>query len=500
MDWSPDRVAEFNPRIRGGWAERRPLLYPVWVRRVLVPKTSRRAINPLQTLVLRSLHAGVRDLARVAEHVGLERELLRFVVAELRARDFVAATGAVSAAGLSALDGQVLSADELMLMRIFQDGINGSLWHRVAAEMSPADVVVGSSGRPMVETGAHRRAARLVPFETWDPVMPHPSEILEAELEHRRSERRLGLDRSRPPETALARIQQVGEAERWHVLVWMYVPETLLEPDRLWYVTDPFGRGASEVLRRALQGVARQRRTGPVARLIQEVTTEELKTMQIEWAAMNRALREKAEDRLAELWPDSVAPKCREELVDALVEVEAVRQGKRLKSAIPAVYLQLRRALEFGVSVLAITLTPEDGWNVLFADDEPLPKDASAAYMAAAGKACGFGMDLPGAILNAAPGSVRRAWESHRNGANLRPSLAALVLAASQSEKHTLKLLAEADRTWLSRVCHIADTAGTAVHSQLDVTLEELEVDVEQTVGLCRSLYEAQIAMEMSDG
>lgn len=477
MDWSPESVFDFGARThRRGlrWRQKRQLLWPVWAWRVVAPNLVERKLNPLQRVVLRLCIAGCTDPAAAAALLHLEPELVAFVLGELTVMDLLDKSSVATERAARFLEETELDVTDLRVGWVFQDSHSGRLFPRFVDALPSATCEPDDEGRPLVTVGSKGKpfsgVAFLAPQGRAPTVAPTPRDILDAARRHRRHlrrHRRAGIDAGVDAPDALDQISLVSDRpERAHLLTFLYVPE---EPDEEypWYVADPFGFGASEELREAVEELRLSARGG-FRDLLDGITGAALDQHRDHWAQMQNLLREEARRRVNEALPRgrfAADEPVRDALESAFLEMARLEQseqaGRLSARDLDGAYLRLRQAVEAALVLLHARHPPRDAWQKVHG----LPKDASRETIRQCAVQLGFRLGhVPQAVANAAAGQIQWVCTSEPAG-RVRPTLAALLLHAVDMPAHPMREIAALQPRWLADVDHVAESAGGQVHA-----------------------------------
>jgi hypothetical protein len=252
----PDRVRR---RARTKW-----LLWPALQYRVVTPLVGEPVVNAFQRGLLGLARAGQRDMAVMADLLGLEADFAELVRDDLRTLRYLDEFGALTAGGLDALADGFLDPHRIVVTHVYQDPFTGTLWPAtVSAPMliaarwrtrERAELDLGTTGA----TVAIRPLA--VSAEDTLPSIPAADEIVEAVSRGNRASTR-GEDSGgwsqRPPERVATRVSLVTAGQP----VYLPVIITLLSGDSrdggtgtaaTWFAFSPFSRKPSHLLRRLI--------------------------------------------------------------------------------------------------------------------------------------------------------------------------------------------------------------------------------------------------------
>ena len=515
MDWSPDAVFDFGPRThRPGlrWRKRKYMLWPHAAWRVVVPKEVERSLNPVERSVLRLHIAGQRRFDDVAKNMGLEPELIAFVVEQLRTKSALDEKGRPTERGLRFLDDSEVDPDDLVVGWVFRDPRSNRLLPRFVTELQLATVEADEKGRPVLVSGSKGRPFRagafVVPGEPGGlGAAPSPSEVLDAVRRHRRHVKRAKRSRTEFGVDAPASVHQVSlissRPDRVHLLTFVYVPESEDEEEP-WFVADPFGFGASPQLREQLERLRIETSGSSLGQILDDITGEAMEGRRETWMQMLGLMEEQARADVARVFPDTgvqgqsdVRDRLEKARVDSLRLESARASGSRLLARdIDAVYLRLRQAIEAGIKLVFDHHPTGTSWTKV----RNLNWDAVREVVSSCATATGFAGDrLPNPVRRSKAGAI--IYSSREGGGNVRPALAALLLHAADQPSHPLRRLAAEDVEWLVRIDGLAARAGGEVHgSPKGLTLEQVKADGDEAAGLLLELLRALVPQRIEGG
>ena len=259
-------VLHFGPRMPAGvrYSQRKFLLWPALMYRVVAPEVRPRQINILQKAVLGMCRAGVTSPVRVGEKLRIHPDLAELIMKELLQRALIKPDGLPTAAGIEVFEDEALDMRPPVTGHVFQDPWSGELWPRFVQRLDYVeldrrdngfpDLILGTKGKPRRE-----RAFMCRPVDDAVPPSPDVRQILRATHRHKSALRnsesfevpeddeQMSLDVG----TALQRISLVDDAPTPVFLTtFIYLAEN--ENTGEWHACDPFGLGESPVLRRAI--------------------------------------------------------------------------------------------------------------------------------------------------------------------------------------------------------------------------------------------------------
>lgn len=502
-------VFHFGPRLPKDmrWSQRRFVLWPTLMYRVVAPEVRDRQLNVLQKAVLGMCRAGVSNVQRIGGRLHIHSDLAAVIYLELQHLRLVGANGLPTEKGRELFEEETLEASRMVTGHVFQDPWTGDLWPRfiekldyVELQQNPnsgfPDLILGSKGKPRRE-----RAFMVLPGDLALPPAPSASEIVRVTRRHRSALRRSeSYEITDEDDTfahagsvALERVSLVdAHPKPVFVTSFMYLPEAG-DLAGEWHACDPFGLGASPALRRALE---REMRSSTGLRAVfesmigrsldeqlqeQQRWTGEIRTMAIN--NIEKALSVSARD--LPQYEDLVA------LEYAHVEAELLGEScpeHKLRDLLGAA----RRALEGTFKAIFDRHPPRQVWRRVYTDRRPLEDEVycQGVYEASA-KAVGFSVPLPEALARVKPNHVKAACYPD-GGWRLRGAIVAAVLAARDDRSHPLRRAATREPKLLELLDDVAKKAGGAIHAgderpSLQSVLPVV-ADVHRAVGLLSGL------------
>lgn len=500
-------VLHFGPRLPRDmrWKERRFVLWPALMYRVVAPEVRDRRLNVIQKAVLGMCRAGTTNVQRIGERLHIHADLAAIVYLELRERRLLGANGLPTEKGRELFEEETLESSRLVTGHVFQDPWSGDLWPRfidrldyVELQQNPRsgfpDLVLGSKGKPRRE-----RAFMVLPGELAIPAVPGALEIIRATLRHRSALRRAEAYEAADEDdtsaiagsVALQRVALVDDQPTpVFVTSFLYLPES---GDGEWHACDPFGLGVSPALRRALE--REMRTSAPLRSVLENMigrSLDEQVEAQQRWVGEVRAAAignlEKALTVNARDLPQY------EDLVALeYAHVEAGLLGAscpehKLRELLGAA----RRALEGTFRAIFDRHPPQQVWRRVYTDRRPVEDEAycQGVYEASA-RAVGFRVPLPEALARVKPNHVKAACYPD-GGWRLRGAIVAAVLAARDDRAHPLRRAAALEPRLLELLDDVARKAGGAVHAGVERLLLEsvlpVVADVHRAVGLLSGL------------
>ena len=477
-------VLNFGPRLPKGvrFTQRRYVLWPALMYRVVAPEVRAREINILQKAVLGMCRAGITVPQRIGERMKIHPDLATLILTELLQRGLVRPDGLPTKAGEEVFEAETLDLRPPVTGHVFQDPWSGDLWPRFVARLDFAelerkpsgfpDLVLGTRGKPRRE-----RAFMCRPLEDAIPPAPDVRQILRATRRYRSALRNVGSFETYDDEDsievdsgpALDRISLVDDSPVPVFLTsFLYMVEGDASPD--WHACDPFGLGENTLLRRT---ITRQLPTLPgLQELIEGLLGESLGSNAAEqqkWIAQVRALAVgNIERKLTVNARELAAFESVVELEMGLIEAELLGPmfpEQRLRDLLGAA----RRVLEVMFREMANRYPLGDVWRQVYFTDRsgksrPVQdlEYVEGVYEEHA-RRLGFNTPLPEALSRTRPNHLKAAC--HGSGWRLRGAVVAALMVASGNPDHPLWMVARQRPHLLEELDRVASAAGDAVHA-----------------------------------
>lgn len=504
-------VLDYGPRSHadpGGRNERIYLLWPSWAFRVVAPADIHsRRVNELQKAVLGILRASRLAAVELGERLGIETELVTFVVSELQEHNWVNSEWEVTDKGTELLEEERENNVSLVPGWVFKDPWNGSLWPFVAPNLQYAqtetnvsgylELIFGTTGRPWRQSAWRQR-----PPDGVGANPPDAQEIIDAVVRQNVRQKRKAIHQenvegrmhndwlsiSRIQGRDLKRIRTIeAEPEPVFLVSFLYVPRKG-DDDLDWYACDFFGQGSDPSLRRLVvqeasgnQALAQrvQRllgRTayGSVAKFKNEVENRErtvsnlLGPMQLDTMEVAQPLAE-----VLEGW-----------LELRFLQASAGRRHRR------NVLIACRITLE-GLFREVARKWPLTGVAVVLS-----PKDTKLSVkLSAAADAVGL-TELPQRLRSVPFSFLRAVSKKHSQHWRLSPLVAATLLQAQVDLDHPLRSAADKEPDFLMRVDRVIQRGNREAHDSKDQHLDPASVGeaVEDTLEIVGLLLDRQTA------
>lgn len=221
-----------------------PVLWPVHVRRVMYPVGSGTQINLFQKAVLGLVRARSNEPGHLAKLLGLHLELVRLIIAQCMSQGWLDDNMRLTDSGLSMLASEEDRHERLRQGVIFQDGISGAVWPRLADSLEEIEALPDSGFFPAFLRN-RSSGRKITPFclsgRTGTNAFPQPSEIQDAwrnyRLDYRNATQLLGSGQL-PEQIRIHSIEVMDEtAEPMYLLTWICPNPGGSKP---WLICDPF--------------------------------------------------------------------------------------------------------------------------------------------------------------------------------------------------------------------------------------------------------------------
>ena len=156
-----DRYLRFDVRRPPGG---RPLLWPVRVWKVLYPTNRVLKLNLFQQAILGLARARCQDTSEMAELLGLDRELVAFIIAtQLIPNGWMTTLGSVTSQGERVLEEAQDASEEVRMGYAYQDAISGNWLPRFTEELPEIEAKAVRSGVTRRNSPAHFTSRRPSP-------------------------------------------------------------------------------------------------------------------------------------------------------------------------------------------------------------------------------------------------------------------------------------------------------------------------------------------------
>lgn len=508
-------VLYFGPRLPKGvrFTQRRFVLWPALMYRVVAPEVRDREINVLQKAVLGLCRAGITVPQRIGDRLKIHRDLATLIIAELLQRGLIRADGLPSQAGEELFQAETLDMRPPVTGHVFQDPWSGDLWPRFVKRLDFAELERGESGFPDLMLGTRgkprrERAFMCRPGADAVPPAPDVRQILRATRRYKAALRNSELVEVDDDDAtvdvdvgpALERVSMVDDSPvPVFLATFVYLVEGEMSAD--WHACDPFGLGENTMLRRAIarelpnQSGLREVLEGLLGDSLDSRAAEQQK-----WISEVRALAvANVERRLTVNARDLPEFDALVELEMGCVEAEYLGDRcpeQRLRDLLGAA----RRVLESVFRTIAGRFPPGTVWRQVYLSDKS-GKSRPVQDMAYVervyeehAKRLGFRIPLPAAISRTRPNHLKAAC--YESGWRLRGAIVASMMAASSQPEHPLAVVAARHPDLIGELDRIASLAGDAIHAggrALDFTsVSEVVESVYRAVAVLGGLDQGQ--------
>jgi hypothetical protein len=250
-----DRYLRFDVRRPPGG---RPFLWPVRVWKVLYPTKRVLKLNLFQQAILGLAAARCQDSSKMAALLGLDRELVVFIIAtQLIPNGWMTTLGAVTAQGERVLEETQDASEEVRMGYAYQDAISGNWLPRFTEELPEIEARrIDERGYPIflrdLDSGKEDRPFRLNHFREGAMDMGALFDAFERyRTDHDHAKQR---DDELPTRVRIESLSFVEDsAQPMWLWTWIFPDEAGPQP---WLVADPFGlQQAASWLRKPLQEV-----------------------------------------------------------------------------------------------------------------------------------------------------------------------------------------------------------------------------------------------------
>ncbi len=250
-----DRYLRFDVRCPSGG---RPFLWPVRVWKVLYPTKRVLKLNLFQQAILGLARARCQDSSEMAELLGLDGELVAFIIAtQLIPNGWMTTLGAVTPQGERVLEEAQDASEEVRMGYAYQDAISGYWLPRFTEELPEIEAKrIDERGYPIflrdLDSGKEDRPFRLNHFRESALDIGALFDAFERyRTDHDHAKQR---DDELPTRVRIESLSFVEDsAQPMWLWTWIFPDEAGPQP---WLVADPFGlQQAASWLRKPLQEV-----------------------------------------------------------------------------------------------------------------------------------------------------------------------------------------------------------------------------------------------------
>jgi len=224
---------------------KRSVLWPALVHRVLYPEAKRPKLNLFQRAVLGLIRARTVQTEAIAELTGLHPNLISLILAQGISNGWLAnGAGALTTKGEQLLDDEAVDDTSLKSGYLLQDALTGQFWPRLVAQLNQLEPRDPLARYP--EFMDERKTGRTIrPFVIMGgrsdlPALDHDS-LMAAYRDYRedyRASQQLDQGSVLPRQISLQGVQRLDDTPQpARVLVWITADDDGLD---LWSVKDPF--------------------------------------------------------------------------------------------------------------------------------------------------------------------------------------------------------------------------------------------------------------------
>ncbi|PVZ64503.1 hypothetical protein [Pelagibaculum spongiae] len=137
MDLFSNRILNFH---KGFLPNNGAYLLPIWIWDVAAPDQTKK-LNVLEKTILQLIYANKTDLDDIADFMGLEAELIRYIYAgQLMPNGMIDSKGKITDKGKAAISSEDTGYKSLTTAYIFQNAIDGSLLPNISYDVPELDV------------------------------------------------------------------------------------------------------------------------------------------------------------------------------------------------------------------------------------------------------------------------------------------------------------------------------------------------------------------------
>lgn len=472
---------------------RRYLLVPVYAYKVLAPRPTERRLNIFQKAVLGFCRSGQNEPDTISGRLHLDREVIRFVLSELRHSGYINQDNRLTTLGEQILTLELdRLPDEIVPAYVFQDPWYGKLWPRIVPKLEFAQIDFENENRyPILLLGTKGSPKRFSPYvKRTDanilPRTPTPSEILRASRRHERDNR---LGSSSVDEEEIQEIEgddsftfsQVDspnlreiflvseEPELFYMTTMVYIPNYELHKVE-WYVSDPFGLGASPWLRKWIDQQVNldSNLRNYIERFINECLGDGFDTQKKEedHFALEMIASEIINQRLGGKIDQT-------KILDLLSAMERTYQetllyaGSPPKDKLEDVMIKAGKVIEALFRVLNQNYQRKDAWKIYNIPE----RQSRFEILNEIAKNLGFTTPIPYSLSGISPTEIRRALES--GGGTLGERVVATILIAHYETGHPIRKIANTTPELFSRIATLMRLRGMSAHdTDLEISPE----------------------------
>lgn len=450
--------------------EKRPVLWPVLVHRVLYPDAKRPQLNLFQRAVLGLIRARTVQAEAIAELTGLHPNLIRLILAQGWSNGWlVENASALTPGGERLLDDEAVDDANLKSGYLLQDALTGQFWPRLVAQLNQVEPKSPLARYP--EFMDERKNGRSIrPFVIMGgksdlPPLDHESLML-AYRDYRedyRASQQLGQGSPLSKQISLQGVQRLDDApQSARVLVWVTADDYGLD---LWSIKDPFElRENAWWLQNTLRQVIECDKS-LLAHLQPLVAIPRADNQSVEqWL---EALRNQTELQVLIEFPwVERQPDIKRHLAALLMRREKLQQGDRSEQELDAALMECQKLLEVVMQWLIRSYPADIGQlpKQQRIDQKTNQRILSALQIPA------FTADVIRPLSGQEINQVIRACT--RPKSSLKALLFAAAMGTLNAPQHPLKVLTDRELQ-LTRLLALADLRNQSSHAQSSFTGRE---------------------------
>ena len=243
----------------------RTILYPLWGYRITAPSTTNRRLNHFQKAVLGLLQCGVVNVGKIAELLGVAKELTAYVFEQLRGKGLISADGTLTKRGQDIyfeLSEGDLNSEDFEVGYVFQDMWTHKLYPHFEQKLSSyeIDYEYSDQDRIVLDVGTVGTPKMVKPFILYPPnpvpkSIPKSLQILKAIKVFRQLEYNSLEGKPQFPETSGSSIEKISligsDPIQCYVQCLLHFPPI----GNNWSITDPFRRGLNPQIKTRLESL-----------------------------------------------------------------------------------------------------------------------------------------------------------------------------------------------------------------------------------------------------
>ncbi|MEB3220272.1 MAG: hypothetical protein VKN72_29115 [Nostocales cyanobacterium 94392] len=483
-------ILYYEPKSQQGWRDRRFFLYPVWMYRVVAPRTTYNKLNILEKAILGLSNAGVQSAEEIGMYLGIHEDLAAHIISELINRKLIDNYGIPTGQGKQLLDDEIFTTEEPVAGYVFQDVWTNELMPRFIDTEERADTRLNASGFPELNLGSigkpNYQTLVMPKVDNVSCQTPSAKDILKAVHRHSKAIEKLASntpenDDNIPEESwhdsQLHSLKRISFIEEDPIPVWLatflYIPQD--DPD--WLVCDPFGLGDSLWLRKAINRQFEKNNFRELQKRILGMIKKDPDQQEF-LAYILKEYNSKAQQTVE--FKLTVGIKRWQDIYSLLVGMEINRakigdlySSGQQDSEIKSCLVECQKVGEQVFNYIRPKYLPNNEWGNLSNRD----KQGNQQFINNLAKKIGFVVPLPTTLTNVNKNKVRTA--SEYGNQSLRPHMLAALLATRIFPNHPLYHLAEEHPNILTQLDKLAGLRDDSSHasSRASPTITVAEVD-----------------------